>query len=361
MKDTIPKYIQIADFIKSEIENGSYKDADKLPSEAELMEMFSVSRIVVVNALRKLTSEGTIFRVAGKGSFVSTQNKANKPVQNCKYKYRHILLIISGIIDYYSSSIASELLNECYNRSILCSIAYSFNNNKLESDIIDYAINSDIDGIILYPCDKEIYSTPLLNAIEKNLPVVLIDHDLPGLGLSCISTDNELATRLATSHLLNLGHQKICLFSRVPMPTMSITERTNGFIFEMKAQNKLIDPSLILTNASEEELNTELDNVIKNKLSTAFLCLSLHDFHIVYDTICRNGYKCPEDFSIVHFDRDSTILPSQSITTHIVQDSKEISIRAVDILDRMLNSGTNICEKINVAPILIEGCTTSII
>lgn len=67
-----PLYMQIKDDIQRKIETGHYGDGDKLPSERELCEMFSVSRIPVRKALEMLEAEGLIRSFQGKGSFVKT-------------------------------------------------------------------------------------------------------------------------------------------------------------------------------------------------------------------------------------------------------------------------------------------------
>ena len=65
-----PLYMQIKENIQHKIEQGVYADGDKLPSERELCEIFSVSRIPVRKALELLESEGLIHSFQGKGSFV---------------------------------------------------------------------------------------------------------------------------------------------------------------------------------------------------------------------------------------------------------------------------------------------------
>ena len=65
-----PLYMQIKENIQHKIEEGVYADGDKLPSERELCEIFSVSRIPVRKALELLESEGLIHSFQGKGSFV---------------------------------------------------------------------------------------------------------------------------------------------------------------------------------------------------------------------------------------------------------------------------------------------------
>ncbi|TEU30582.1 GntR family transcriptional regulator [Alkanindiges illinoisensis] len=62
-----PLYNQIRDELLQKITNGTYPANSQIPSENELRELFQVSRIT----LTQLQQEGFIFKVHGKGSFVS--------------------------------------------------------------------------------------------------------------------------------------------------------------------------------------------------------------------------------------------------------------------------------------------------
>jgi len=62
---------QIADILRARILQGAYQPNQQMPSESELMLAFDVSRITVRQALGNLQSEGLIFRIHGKGTFVS--------------------------------------------------------------------------------------------------------------------------------------------------------------------------------------------------------------------------------------------------------------------------------------------------
>lgn len=66
-----PLHAQIREALRERILDGSLRAHDRLPSEHELMEEFGVSRITVRRALGDLEGERVIFRLAGKGSFVS--------------------------------------------------------------------------------------------------------------------------------------------------------------------------------------------------------------------------------------------------------------------------------------------------
>jgi GntR family transcriptional regulator len=74
----IPLYQQIKAALRSGILDGQYPPHSRMPSESELQSMFEVSRITIRQALGDLQKEGLIFKVHGKGSFVSQP----KAVQN---------------------------------------------------------------------------------------------------------------------------------------------------------------------------------------------------------------------------------------------------------------------------------------
>lgn len=76
MKDT-PLYIQIAEYVRGEILSGHYGANYKLPTELELTEKFQTSRPTVVKALDKLLTQGIIYKIQGKGSFVNSNYQAN--------------------------------------------------------------------------------------------------------------------------------------------------------------------------------------------------------------------------------------------------------------------------------------------
>ena len=67
----VPLYTQIKDQLRRSILDGTYQPHQQMPSESETMAMFKVSRITVRQALGDLQKEGLIFKIHGKGSFVS--------------------------------------------------------------------------------------------------------------------------------------------------------------------------------------------------------------------------------------------------------------------------------------------------
>jgi GntR family histidine utilization transcriptional repressor len=66
-----PRYQQLKDLIIGRISCGDLRPHDRVPSENELVGQMNVSRMTANRALRELTDEGYVERIAGRGTFVS--------------------------------------------------------------------------------------------------------------------------------------------------------------------------------------------------------------------------------------------------------------------------------------------------
>jgi GntR family transcriptional regulator len=70
-----PEYVKIAADIREAIKVGTLAPDDLVPSAATLCERYSVSMITAKNALNLLRSEGLVYGVAGKGTFVAPHRR----------------------------------------------------------------------------------------------------------------------------------------------------------------------------------------------------------------------------------------------------------------------------------------------
>ncbi len=66
-----PIFKKIIDHINAGIESGAYKHGKAIPSEPELCKQFDTTRMTVRRAIDALVNEGKLFRIQGKGTFVS--------------------------------------------------------------------------------------------------------------------------------------------------------------------------------------------------------------------------------------------------------------------------------------------------
>ena len=69
--DVTPKYYQLANILRQQIENGDFQPYDAIPSERQLEQRYKLSRPTIRQAIDLLSRQGYLYRVHGKGTFVS--------------------------------------------------------------------------------------------------------------------------------------------------------------------------------------------------------------------------------------------------------------------------------------------------
>ena len=70
-----PSYLQIQNYVFDKIKSGEYPLGSKIPSETELAELFSVSRVTANKAIKEMSVMGVLDRVRGRGTFVCSDQR----------------------------------------------------------------------------------------------------------------------------------------------------------------------------------------------------------------------------------------------------------------------------------------------
>ncbi len=70
---SVPLYCQLKEMLQEKIESGIFASDSKIPSEQDLCDEFDISRPTVRQAISELTASGHLYKLKGKGTFVSKQ------------------------------------------------------------------------------------------------------------------------------------------------------------------------------------------------------------------------------------------------------------------------------------------------
>jgi GntR family transcriptional regulator len=79
LSSPIPLHVQLRNILESKILQGEYKE--RIPSERELMDMYSISRSTVREAVSTLVQEGILQKRQGRGTFVSLKPVVKEWIQ----------------------------------------------------------------------------------------------------------------------------------------------------------------------------------------------------------------------------------------------------------------------------------------
>lgn len=86
--DYTPLYVQLQNIIRNDIMSGKYKDGEMIPSEAQMMKLYDVTRTTIRKAVADLVNEGLLVQAQGKGIFVTLR------------EVKHNIWNFSGFTDY---------------------------------------------------------------------------------------------------------------------------------------------------------------------------------------------------------------------------------------------------------------------
>lgn len=65
-----PLYVQMEEWVRTQLDTGAWAPGSLIPSENELGHTLGISRMTARNVITKLVQEGFLFRIPGKGTFV---------------------------------------------------------------------------------------------------------------------------------------------------------------------------------------------------------------------------------------------------------------------------------------------------
>lgn len=166
----IPKYQQVINLIKSDIEQGIFKKGERIPSINETSEDFYLSRDTVEKAYNKLREEGVLVSVPGKGYYVNTAEPTGQ---------LRVLLAINKI-SAHKKKIVSAFVETLGEAAVVETFVHHYSANKLERIISENLGKFNYYAII--PCFKD-FTDRTQQVIEK-IPadkLVLIDKDIEDL------------------------------------------------------------------------------------------------------------------------------------------------------------------------------------
>lgn len=188
--------------------------------------------------------------------------------------------------------------------------------------------------------DGAIIVTPTVAIDDASVPVVALDPHTGPTGPAVIDTDNFGGGRMATEHLIGLGHRRIAhLRGRTDLA--SAQQREAGYRDALAAAGIAVDEHLILdggyraatTTAAAEAMLTREDHP-----TAVFAANDVTALEVIRVATAR-GLRVPDDLSVVGFDDLPSAGASRPGLTTIRQPLLEMGASAVHLLLSMLGGG----------------------
>ncbi|EGT3901699.1 PLP-dependent aminotransferase family protein [Clostridioides difficile] len=222
LNDNEPIYIQLKNYISDMISKGLIPDNSKLPSTRELSQLLQVSRNSVVLTYEELKSEGLIYSISGKGTFVKSKNKSSNTtwslnwdcLENTYSKKANELDIIKSEIPWSSDLISFKSISPDGDLFDMEELKKSFLNRiSLEGHkLLNYGYAQGykplIDYLLEYMTNKgaDISNKDILitNGFTEGFDIIMSSFTQEKDYIICENPTHNTAIKIMKSHNLNI-------------------------------------------------------------------------------------------------------------------------------------------------------------
>ncbi|MBE2181499.1 MAG: GntR family transcriptional regulator [Chthoniobacterales bacterium] len=304
------RYEEIAREVRGELLAGRYGDEGRMPSEAQLVRRYKVSRPTVARALRLLQDEGFVERRAGSGTYAKVRDETSR------LRAKRLLALLmpdlgnTEIFQLIGGEIASLARVNDYT---LAWDAISKIKPKAESgakyaaELCQQFINQGVSGVFFAPFElmpeKEATNRELaIKLREAGISVVLLDRDVTVFptrsDFDLVGVDNFLGGYLVAEHLLKLGCQRLCYVAR-PHSAPTVEMRISGMHEALRHRRVSVEPLAVqIGDLSDKRF---VRNLI-SPLPDAFLCANDHTAALLLRRLHEGNIRVPEQVRVVGFD-----------------------------------------------------------
>jgi LacI family transcriptional regulator len=184
-------------------------------------------------------------------------------------------------------------------RTLICSAEEDQDKENAYTEIM---LRQRVDGVIMVPTGRS--ENNLRQLVEKNVPVVLIDRDLPEIEVNKVLVENAQGAYDGMKHLLELGHRNIAVIG-APAYSQAMLQRIEGVHRALADFGVEDNPELLVTGTLQQfemGYQTALRFLKQTPRPTAIFALTDVTAIGVMHAAAEMGLHLPQDLSVMGFD-----------------------------------------------------------
>ena len=351
-------YQEIKDYLMKIIKENKDVANYQLPSENQLALKFQTTRITAKRALNELQEENYIYRIHGKGSFISPQAVSQKKLETSNFICMMLPNIDSRFISDLVSGAREYLQRFDYHLLMMCEKEEDLTHHNLISKITDMGIK----GIIVFPNSRAHYNKDLLMLAFNKFPVVFVDRTLHNFDVSSVTSDHINMAHKGVQCLIDCGCQNIGFLTNPPENSSSIAKRITGYErCHIQNGRRILPENIFYLNKNDPEQSEKISDFLQeHKDIDGLLSYGGQIGYNVYRAIVKNHIQVPDQLKIIFFDDEysqySDLLPFSP--SCISQRSFQIGQQAAKLILNYITKKTVAVDKILVDCDIIERQST---
>jgi DNA-binding LacI/PurR family transcriptional regulator len=197
---------------------------------------------------------------------------------------------------------------------------------------LDYLSRQSVEAIVMIVTQQE--ALAVVRSEATTIPLIVVEGELSGRGLS-VGVDQTEGARLATQHLVDLGHRDIVHVSG-PLTWTEARARRAGYIEVMQAAHLPVRADLEgdWSPARGYAIGREL--VKRNDFSAVFVGNDQMAIGILH-AFAQAGIAVPDDVSLIGFDDVPEAAYLNPALSTVRQDFHAVGQRAIELLTAVLD------------------------
>lgn len=331
----MPKYLELVNWIKRQIKDKTLLPGQKMYSENELSEMFSVSRQTVRHAISVLEQEDIITRIQGSGTYINDVRMTNLTNRN------RIAVVTTYVDGYIFPRTIQGIENVLFEQGYSVQIAFTNNIIQREKNILEDILERDeIAGLITETTKSGIPNPNLLlyrKLLDRNIPILFINSYYETLTIPHVSMNDRLAGKLAAEYLIQKGHKKIGGIFKLDDGQGHL--RYAGYIEAMnEAGLSYEDANIIWVDTEDVKHLERCGDRIMERIRGCSGIVSYNDevaFGLM-EILKKKGIRIPEDLSIASIDDSDLAVLGDVKLTSIPYPMEKLGEKAASNLVRMI-------------------------
>lgn len=343
-------YQKIYNDLLEGIETKKYPPGSRLPSEKVLAEQYNVSRITSKKALEMLADQNLITRKPGKGSYVldftgmENERQVNPVFERNGHGGKGLIgVVFDSFGPAFGCEVVGGIERECRKQNFHMILKCTYGNMEEETKAFEELIALGVEGIILMCVQGEHYNEYVLKLSLENFPIVLVDREMAGLPIPCVTTDNFQAAKDLIGLLIEKGHKNISFLSHPITQTSSVAARFSGYLDSLLEHGLRSGEDMWLRNLGstlpkleededgEDEDIKQIENFIgKHPEVTGFFAVDEALGITIYKILCKMGLE--KEKEVVFFDGIDERYEPNPMFSHVVQGEYLMGVMAVKYL-----------------------------
>lgn len=196
----------------------------------------------------------------------------------------------------FYSDLYQKVVREFSKQNYSCILEILSRSDERQGQLPNMVVNNKIDGLVILGQMKSRYIEKLL---EVGIPYIFLDFYDEHNAVDSVVSDSVYGSYLLTNYLIKKGHKKIGFVGDI-YATSSILDRYVGYYKSLVQNNLEIRKEWVISDRDEDGEFVRMGT--GEDMPSAFVCNCDETAYRFVNQLKEDGYRVPEDISVVGFD-----------------------------------------------------------